>query len=63
MHQTEMGSLFLFLHGNCLQKRRVKIVSYAIIKACRWEKGVAIKKDGCESYTDYLKRDIVELGF
>ena len=30
---------------------------------CRWEKGVAIKKDGCESYTDYLKRDIVELGF
>ena len=30
---------------------------------CRWEKGVAIKDDGCESYTDYLKRDIVELGF
>ena len=30
---------------------------------CRWEKGVARKKDGCESYTDYLKRDIVELGF
>lgn len=30
---------------------------------CRWEKGIAIKKDGCESYTDYLKRDIVELGF
>ena len=30
---------------------------------CRWEKGVAIKKDGCESYTDYLKRDIGELGF
>ena len=30
---------------------------------CRWEKGVAIKRDGCESYTDYLKRDIVELGF
>ena len=30
---------------------------------CRWEKGAAIKKDGCESYTDYLKRDIVELGF
>ena len=30
---------------------------------CRWEKGAAIKSDGCESYTDYLKRDIVELGF
>ena len=30
---------------------------------CRWEKGAAIKADGCESYTDYLKRDIVELGF
>ena len=30
---------------------------------CRWEKGVAIKDDGCESYTDYLKRDIVELNF
>lgn len=30
---------------------------------CRWEKGVAIKKDGVESYTDYLKKGIVELGF
>ena len=30
---------------------------------CRWEKGAAIKADRCESYTDYLKRDIVELGF
>ena len=30
---------------------------------CRWEKGVAIKKDGCESYTDYLKKGIIELGF
>ena len=30
---------------------------------CRWEKGAAIKKDGCESYTDYLKRGIIELGF
>ena len=28
---------------------------------CRWEKGVAIKKDGCESYTDYLKKGIIEL--
>lgn len=30
---------------------------------CRWEKGVAIRKDGCESYTDYLKKGIIELGF
>ena len=30
---------------------------------CRWEKGVAIKKDGIESYTDYLKRGIIELEF
>ena len=30
---------------------------------CRWEKGIAIKKDGCESYTDYLKKGIIELGF
>ena len=30
---------------------------------CRWEKGVAIKKDGVESYTDYLKKGIIELGF
>jgi len=30
---------------------------------CRWEKGVAIKKDGVESYTDYLKRGIIELEF
>ena len=30
---------------------------------CRWEKGAAIKADGCESYTDYLKRGIIELGF
>ena len=28
---------------------------------CRWEKGVAIKKDGCVSYTDYLKKGIIEL--
>ena len=30
---------------------------------CRWEKGVAIKEDGCESYTNYLKKGIIELGF
>lgn len=30
---------------------------------CRVEKGVAIKENGCESYTDYLKKGIIELGF
>ena len=31
---------------------------------CRWEKGIAIRKDGVESYTDYLeKHGIIELGF
>ncbi|MBQ8320714.1 MAG: aminopeptidase P family protein [Clostridia bacterium] len=30
---------------------------------CRWEKGIAIKENGCESYTDYLKKGIIELGF
>ncbi len=30
---------------------------------CRWEKGVAVKKDGIETYTDYLKRGIIELEF
>ncbi len=30
---------------------------------CRWEKGIAVKKDGCESYTDYLKKGIIELPF
>ena len=30
---------------------------------CRWEKGVAIREDGCESYTDYLKKGIIELNF
>ncbi len=30
---------------------------------CRWEKGIAITKDGCESYTDYLKKGIIELDF
>ena len=30
---------------------------------CRWEKGIAIKEGGCESYTDYLKKGIIELGF
>lgn len=28
---------------------------------CRWEKGVAVKKDGCESYTGYLKKGVIEL--
>ena len=27
----------------------------------RWEKGIAITKDGCESMTDYLKKGIIEL--
>ncbi|MBE7087718.1 MAG: aminopeptidase P family protein [Clostridiales bacterium] len=30
---------------------------------CRWEKGCAITEDGCDSYTDYLKKGIIELGF
>ena len=30
---------------------------------CRWEKGIAVKKDGIESYTDYLKKGIIELEF
>ena len=31
---------------------------------CRWEKGIAIKENGVESYTDYLeKHGIIELGF
>ena len=30
---------------------------------CRWEKGVAIKENGIETYTDYLKRGIIELEF
>ncbi len=29
----------------------------------RWEKGVAITKDGCTSMTDYLKKGIIELDF
>ncbi|MBR2038005.1 MAG: aminopeptidase P family protein [Lachnospiraceae bacterium] len=28
---------------------------------CRWEKGIAITKDGCKSMTDYLKKGIIEL--
>ena len=28
---------------------------------CRWEKGIAVTKDGCTSMTDYLKRGIVEI--
>jgi Xaa-Pro aminopeptidase len=31
---------------------------------CRWEKGIAIKEGGVESYTDYLeKHGLIELGF
>ena len=30
---------------------------------CRWEKGIAVKNDGYESYTDYLKKGIIELEF
>ena len=30
---------------------------------CRWEKGIAVKKNGYESYTDYLKKGIIELEF
>ena len=30
---------------------------------CRWEKGIAVKENGIESYTDYLKKGIIELGF
>lgn len=30
---------------------------------CRWEKGIAVKKDGFESYTDYLNKGIIELEF
>lgn len=29
----------------------------------RWEKGVAVTRDGCDSMTDYLKKGIIELGF
>lgn len=28
---------------------------------CRWEKGIAVTKDGCHSMTDYLKKGIIEL--
>ena len=28
---------------------------------CRWEKGIAVTKDGCLSMTDYLKKGIIEL--
>ncbi len=28
---------------------------------CRWEKGIAVTKNGCESMTDYLKKGIIEL--
>ena len=31
---------------------------------CRWEKGVAIKKDGVDNYTNYInEHGIIELGF
>lgn len=30
---------------------------------CRWEKGIAVTKDGCHSMTDYLKKGIIELDF
>ncbi len=30
---------------------------------CRWEKGIAVTKNGCQSYTDYLKKGIIELDF
>lgn len=28
---------------------------------CRWEKGIIVRKDGCESTTDYLKKGIIEV--
>ena len=28
---------------------------------CRWEKGIAVTKDGCHSMTDYLKKGIIEI--
>ncbi len=28
---------------------------------CRWEKGIAVTKDGCESMTNYLEKGIIEL--
>ena len=30
---------------------------------CRWEKGCAITKDGVDSYTNYLKKGLIELDF
>lgn len=30
---------------------------------CRWEQGIAVRENGYESYTDYLKKGIIELGF
>ena len=29
----------------------------------RWEKGVVIKKDGCETMTNYLEKGLIELDF
>ncbi|MBO5060376.1 MAG: aminopeptidase P family protein [Clostridia bacterium] len=28
---------------------------------CRWEKGIAVTENGCESMTDYLKKGIIEI--
>ncbi len=28
---------------------------------CRWEKGIAVTRDGCHSMTDYLKKGIIEI--
>lgn len=28
---------------------------------CRWEKGIAVTKDGCTSMTDYLKKGLIEI--
>lgn len=30
---------------------------------CRWEKGIAVTPDGCESFTRYLEKGIIELEF
>ena len=27
----------------------------------RWEKGIAVTENGCESMTDYLKKGIIEI--
>ena len=30
---------------------------------CRWEKGVAVTKDGCTAMTNYLDKGLIELDF